>query len=184
MTTPQYDFIIIGTGPAGLSAAMTAAKSGKKVLVLEREGSLGGVCVNTGTFPSKTLREAVLYLTGHLKRKVFDKGEQDECSMRDAEISMERLKKRLYDVKIQEHSIIGSQLNRNGVDMIRGNASFIDPHTILVEQLEGDKELQLSSSKILIATGSKPRNPPDIPLTIKLSLTPLRFSVLKRSLRV
>lgn len=68
MTSERYDFIVIGTGLAGLAAAMTAAKAEKKVLVIEKEGSLGGVCVNTGTFPSKTLREAVLHLTDHLKR--------------------------------------------------------------------------------------------------------------------
>ncbi len=165
MTTPQYNFIIIGTGPAGLAAAMTAAKSGKKVLVLEKEGSLGGVCVNTGTFPSKTLREAVLHLTGHLKRNVF---EEDECSTHDAEISMERLKQRLHNVRTEEHAIIGSQLERNGVDIIRGNASFIDPNTILVEQLGKDHTIQVRGDKILIATGSKPRNPNDIPFDHKV----------------
>lgn len=160
MTIKQYDFIIIGTGPAGLAAAMTAIKSNKKVLVLEKEGSLGGVCVNTGTFPSKTLREAVLHLTGHLKRKVF---EEDYCSTRDAEISMERLKLRLYNVRQQEHSIIGAQLERNGIDIIRGNACFKDPHTLLVNQIEDGENIEVRSEKIIIATGSQPRNPSDVP---------------------
>ncbi len=160
MTTLQYDFIIIGTGPAGLAAAMTAANSGKKVVILEREGSLGGVCVNTGTFPSKTLREAVLHLTGHLKRKVFA---EDYCSTRNAEISMERLKQRLYDVRIEEHGIITSQLERNGIDIIRGNGQFVDPYTIAVDRLAGKEKTYLEGQKILIATGSQPRNPPDVP---------------------
>ncbi|MFT5701572.1 MAG: NAD(P) transhydrogenase [Desulforhopalus sp.] len=160
MTTKQYDFIIIGTGPAGLAAAMTAAKSDKKVLILEKEGSLGGVCVNTGTFPSKTLREAVLHLTGHLKRKVF---EEDYCSTKDAEISMERLKQRLYNVRQQEHAIINSQLDRNGIEIIRGNATFIDPHTIEIRQLENDEMIEVRGEKIIIATGSQPRNPVDVP---------------------
>ncbi len=160
MTTLQYDFIIIGTGPAGLAAAMTAANSGKKVLILEKEGSLGGVCVNTGTFPSKTLREAVLYLTGHLKRKIF---EEDYCSTHTTEISMEKLKQRLDDVRIKEHAIISEQLKRNGIDIIRGNARFLNPTTVIVDQLADNKEIRVEGARILIATGSQPRNPPDVP---------------------
>jgi NAD(P) transhydrogenase len=136
MTTLRYDFIIIGTGPAGLAAAMTAANSGKKVLILEKEGSLGGVCVNTGTFPSKTLREAVLHLTGHLKRKVF---EDDHCLSHHSEISMEKLKQRLHNVRIEEHAIITEQLERNGIDIIRGNGRFADPQTIIIDQNADDK---------------------------------------------
>lgn len=160
MTTLQYDFIIIGTGPAGLAAAMTASNSGKKVLILEKEGSLGGVCVNTGTFPSKTLREAVLHLTGHLKRKVF---EEDYCTTHDAEISMERLKQRLHNVRIEEHAIITDQLKRNGIDIIRGNGRFFDHHTLIVDQLDNKEDICVEGDRILIATGSQPRNPPDVP---------------------
>lgn len=160
MTTEQYDFIIIGSGPAGMAAAMTAAKSKKNVLVLEKEGSLGGVCVNTGTFPSKTLREAVLFLTGHLKRKVF---EQDYCSTKDAEISMERLKNRLHAVRQQEHAIINAKLQRNGIHIIRGNASFTDPHTLIIRQVGVGGAKEVRGEKIIIATGSQPRNPEDVP---------------------
>lgn len=160
MTANGYDFIIIGTGPAGMAAAMTTAKSGKKVLVVEKEGSLGGVCVNTGTFPSKTLREAVLHLTGHLKRRVF---EDDYCSTRDAEISMEKLKQRLYKVRMEEHAIINGQLERNGVDIMRGHARFLDSHTLVVRHLEVDREVRVRGERFIIATGSQPRNPVDIP---------------------
>jgi len=165
MTAEEYDFIIIGTGPAGLAAAMTAVKSKKRVLVLEKEGSLGGVCVNTGTFPSKTLREAVLHLTGHLKRKVF---EDDYCSTRDAEISMEKLKQRLHNVRSEEHNIINNQLRRNGIEMIRGSASFLDANSLSVRQVQSDKTTQVSGKRILIATGSHPRNPADIPFDHKV----------------
>jgi NAD(P) transhydrogenase len=160
MNETSYDFIIIGTGPAGLAAAMTTAKSGKKVLVLEKEGSLGGVCVNTGTFPSKTLREAVLYLTGHLKRKVF---EDDSCSIQNAEISMEKLKQRLYNVRIEEQAIITCQLERNGVKLIRGSARFFDDHTLAVTGLADGREIRAWGERIIIATGSHPRNPSDVP---------------------
>jgi NAD(P) transhydrogenase len=160
MHIPHYDFIIIGTGPAGLSAAMTAAKSGRKVLVLEKEGSLGGVCVNTGTFPSKTLREAVLHLTGHLKRNIFD----DHHRMpEDAEVSMDRLKQRLNNVRLEEHAIISNQLQRNGVDIIRGNAHFVSSHRLCVSRISEDQDIEITGDKILIATGSQPRTPDDVP---------------------
>ena len=155
-----YDFIIIGTGPAGLAAAMTIAKSGKKAIVLEKEGSLGGVCVNTGTFPSKTLREAVLHLTGHLKRKVFA---DDGCTAGSSEISMEKLKQRLYNVRIEEQAIITCQLERNNIDLIRGSARFLDDHTLIVKSLAENREIMVAGDKIIIATGSHPRNPQDIP---------------------
>lgn len=160
MITQVYDFIIIGTGPAGMAAAMTAAKEKKKVLVIEKEGSLGGVCVNTGTFPSKTLREAVLYLTGHLKRRVF---EDDYCSTREAEISMDKLQQRLHNVRTEEHAIINCQLERNGVQIIRGSARFLDHKTISISMIGQGQDLHVRADKIIIATGSKPRNPPDIP---------------------
>jgi NAD(P) transhydrogenase len=160
MNTNEYDFIIIGTGPAGLSAALTAAKADKRVLILEREGSLGGVCVNTGTFPSKTLREAVLSLTGHLTRKVFS--EDAPCFIADAEISMDRLKDRLQYVRLKEHAIIEGQLRQNGVKLIRGNATFVGPKEIRVSCLN-DKELLVRGKFIIIATGSCPRTPADVP---------------------
>lgn len=160
MNTAHYDFIIIGTGPAGLAAAMTAAKAEKKVLVLEKEGSLGGVCVNTGTFPSKTLREAVLHLTGHLKRNIF---EDDDCTPQDREVSMEKLKQRLNNVRLEEHSIISDQLARNGIEIIRGNARFIGSQQLRVSQIGQEQEIEVDADKIIIATGSQPRNPVDVP---------------------
>lgn len=160
MTIKRYDFVIIGTGPAGLTAAMTAAKAGKQVLVIEREGVLGGVCVNTGTMPSKTLREAVLLLTGHQRRKVFEDDERFSC---DAGISMDKLKRRLNYVRMQEHAIIDGQLERNRVDIIRGSARFLDRNTLAVDELETGRTLRVRGGHTVIATGSKPRNPADIP---------------------
>lgn len=182
MTKQKYDFIIIGTGPAGMTAAITAARANKTVLVLEKEGSLGGVCVNTGTFPSKTLREAVLHLTGHLKRKVF---EEDYCSTHDAEISMEKLKQRLHNVRQQEHSIIDKRLKRNGIDIIRGNGRFIDANTIAVETIEKGRDIEVFGDRIIIATGSHPRNPADIPFdheTIVDSTSILNIKKIPKSL--
>lgn len=122
-----------------------------------KEDSLGGVCVNTGTFPSKTLREAVLHLTGHLKKHIFD---EDTCTPEGTDISMEKLKKRLQQVRVQEHAIIDHQLQRNGVDLIRGTASFVDSHTVQVKQANLGAVLTFSAKFIIIATGSRPRNPP------------------------
>ena len=160
MSAEKYDFIIIGTGPAGLSAAMSAAKCRNRVLVLEKEDSLGGVCVNTGTFPSKTLREAVLHLTGHFKRHIF---EDDTCTPEGTDISMDRLKKRLQQVRLQEHAIIDHQLERNGIDLVRGTASFLSANAIEVQQAGREETLVFEGSYIIIATGSKPRNPVEIP---------------------
>lgn len=160
MSHEEYDFIIIGTGPAGFSAAVTAAKCGKRVLVVEKEGSLGGVCVNTGTFPSKTLREAVLLLTGHLRRQVF---EEDACAPGGSDISMDKLKRRLQYVRQKEQTIIDHQLLRNGVKLVRGSASFVDNHTITVDVIGDGLTLVARGEFIIIATGSKPRNPPEVP---------------------
>lgn len=156
----RYDFIVIGTGPAGLSAAMTIAKAGKKVLTIEKEDSLGGVCVNTGTMPSKTLREAVLHLTGHFKRKVFSSECDEIC---DSVFSMNQLKDRLHHVRREEHQIINCQLERNGVDIIRGIARFIDETTLLIDQATSQKQITVKAERIIVATGSQPRNPPEIP---------------------
>lgn len=160
MNPEHYDFIIIGTGPAGFSAAMAAAKCNKRVLVLEKEDSLGGVCVNTGTFPSKTLREAVLLLTGHLRKQIF---EEDSCSLEGGDISMAKLKKRLQYVRLKEHAIIDHQLGRNGIQLVRGSARFIDDHTISVDRIGDEEPLIARGEFIIIATGSRPRNPPEIP---------------------
>jgi NAD(P) transhydrogenase len=184
MEPEHYDFIIIGTGPAGLAAAMTAAKCRSRVLVLEKEDSLGGVCVNTGTFPSKTLREAVLHLTGHLKRHIF---EEDSCAYCASEISMEKLKKRLQYVRIQEHGIIDQQLQRNEVRLERGTASFIDANTIEVKQVQREEPLLFTARFIIVATGSKPRNPPEIPFdgkTIVDSRSVLDMEVLPRNMMI
>ena len=164
MTEEIFDFIIIGTGPAGFAAAMTGAKCGKKVLVVEKEDSLGGVCVNTGTFPSKTLREAVLLLTGHLRRQIF---EEASCQPGGGDISMDRLKKRLQYVRVKEHAIIDHQMERNGVKLVRGTASFVDNHTVSISMLGLEEPLLARGEFIIIATGSKPRNPPEVPFDDK-----------------
>ena len=153
--TWEYKFIIIGSGPAGFSAAMESAKRGHKTLVIEKEFVVGGTCINTGTFPSKTLREATLYLTGFLQKNSYSPQDREQIS-----ISMERLRNRLNQVRAQEHTIIKSQLARNGVSLFYGLAELIDAHTVTIKTPEGGIET-FSSEFIIIASGSTPAKPSD-----------------------
>ena len=122
----DYDLIVIGSGPAGQKAAVQAAKLGKRVGVAER-GQIGGVSVNTGTIPSKTLREAVVYLTGLSQRDIYGQSYRVK-----EEITVEDLAVRTRWVIEREVDIVRAQLTRNRVEILSGTASFEDPHTIVV----------------------------------------------------
>lgn len=153
----KYDFVVIGSGPAGQRAAIQAAKLGRTVALIERSFSIGGACVHTGTIPSKTLREAVLYLSGWRQRGFYGR------SYRVKErITAEDLMQRL-DITIRhEIEILMHKLHRNFVDTIAGNAVFESPHVLRIET--GSDEVKLiEADKILIATGSRPVQPPGIP---------------------
>lgn len=154
-TVYSYDFVIIGTGPAGYSAAMEAAKHGQRVAIVEKEEEIGGVCINTGTFPSKTLREAVLQLTGFYPRQIYP-----QAWPHQPKVSMEQLRHRLNTVRSQEHRMIRSHFRQAGVDLFYGTASFVSQNTIKVQQ---NIPVHLSGRYILIATGSRPRRPVEIP---------------------
>lgn len=121
----DYDLIVIGSGPAGQRAAIQAAKIGKKVVVLEKKMVLGGVCINTGTIPSKTLREAVLYLSGYRQRGLYG----SSYSVKD-KITITDLLYRVDHVVKHELDVTRHQMLRNGVELINAEGSFIDPHTI------------------------------------------------------
>src|SRR5271167_208673 len=123
----SYDLIVIGSGPAGQKAAICAAKMRKKVAVIERKRSIGGVCVNTGTIPSKTFREAVLYLSGLRQRSFYGRG----YAVKD-QIAMHDLVFRSDAVMARELEVIKSQLRRNRVTVLEGNARFIGDHTVEV----------------------------------------------------
>lgn len=153
----KYDFVVIGSGPAGQRAAIQAAKLGRTVALIERSFSIGGACVHTGTIPSKTLREAVLYLSGWRQRGFYGR------SYRVKErITAEDLMQRL-DITIRhEIEILMHKLHRNFVDTIAGNAVFESPHVLRIET--GSDEVKLiEADKILIATGSRPVQPEGIP---------------------
>ncbi|GAB6040972.1 Si-specific NAD(P)(+) transhydrogenase [Endothiovibrio diazotrophicus] len=153
----HFDLIVIGSGPAGQKGAIQAAKFGKRVAIVDRRESVGGVCLHTGTIPSKTLREAVLYLSGWDERGVYG---EDYRLKRD--LTMEDLKQRLQITIRREVEVISNQLARNGVTTIAGAASFLDPHTIRVEGGDG-KATDYRADHFLIATGTHPVRPDGVP---------------------
>ncbi len=153
-TNHDFDLICIGSGPAGQRAAVQAAKLGKRVAVIEKRLGLGGVSVETGTIPSKTFREAVLYFSrrpGHLGESPRRNGDRPTA---------DQLLARVEEVLRREAAVVESQLGRNEVEIFTGEASFKDPHTLVVEQ---DREFsELTASNILIAVGTTPTAPPGV----------------------
>jgi NAD(P) transhydrogenase len=157
---PQYDLIVIGSGPAGQRAAIQGAKSGKRVALIERREVLGGVCINTGTIPSKTMREAVLHLSGYNYQNIYG------VSYRVKEkITMADLAFRIQHVIKTEIDVTQAQLARNGIDVITGLASFVDPKTIKVTNSRGGTEL--AADVIVIATGTKPAFSAKVPINAR-----------------
>ena len=153
----EYDLIVIGSGPGGQRAAVQSAKIGKKVAVIEQQKVVGGVTAHTGTIPSKTLREAVLYLSGWKQKAIYGRSYRVK-----SEITLEDLMHRLNVTVEQQIEIIRHQLERNGVQLINGHASFVDANTVRVIE-PGDKEAHYKANKIVIATGTTPSRPEGIP---------------------
>ncbi|MGH7496122.1 MAG: Si-specific NAD(P)(+) transhydrogenase [bacterium] len=156
MNENQYDLAVIGSGPAGQKGAIAAAKLGKKVAIVDRKEMIGGVSLNTGTIPSKTLREAILYFSGFRQRSFYGK----DYSLKE-KISVADLSFRVQMVLARELAVVRAQLQRNGVTTIYGTARFVDPHTITVETVDGPDVLH--SDYALIACGTRPARSLDIP---------------------
>lgn len=152
----RYDLLVIGTGPAGQKAAVQAAKLGKKVGIIERKMVLGGVCINTGTIPSKSLREAVLYLSGFRQRSIYGGAYRLKKT-----ITIEDLAFRANHVIKHEIQIVQDQMARNRIDMFFGTASFLDPHRLRIQTTRG--ALELTADFIVIAVGTEPARPAHIP---------------------
>ncbi|MEU7746646.1 Si-specific NAD(P)(+) transhydrogenase [Nonomuraea sp. NPDC049158] len=148
----DFDVLVLGTGPGGQKAAIAAAKLGKRVAVVEKTHMLGGVCINTGTIPSKTLREAVLYLTGLNQRELYGASYRVKEEITVADLGM-----RTQHVIGREIQVIRSQLGRNHVTMLQGTGRFLDPHTIGITSDEEEKKV--TADKIVIATGTSPARP-------------------------
>ena len=156
MQPSQYDLVVVGSGPAGQKGAIAAAKLGKRVAIVDQMALLGGVSLHSGTIPSKTLREAILYLTGFRQRAFY--GEDYRL---DAQITVEDLRQRVRLVVQREYDVVRAQLARNRVEVVPGHARFLDPHVLRVEDASGTRDVR--GERILIACGSRPARHPDVP---------------------
>jgi NAD(P) transhydrogenase len=152
----QFDVLVIGSGPGGQKAAIAAAKLDRRVAVVERPSMLGGVCLNTGTIPSKTLREAVLYLTGLDQREMYGQSYR----VKD-DITIADLTARTQHVVNRENDVVRSQLTRNRVTILTGTARFTSPTTVEVVG-SGGADGEVSAEKIIVATGTRPARPDSV----------------------
>ena len=153
----SYDLIVIGSGPAGRRAAVQAAKLNRTVLVIEQGRRVGGVCVHTGTIPSKTLRETVLNLSGWRERGFYGRGHRNK-----SEIGAEDLRRRLAITLDHEVEVLEHQFARNNVVCVTGTARFIDPRTIEIATERGDIR-HARAERIILAVGAAPHRPASIP---------------------
>ena len=155
MSLQRFDLAVLGSGPGGQRAAIAAAKSGKTVAIIERMRELGGVCVATGTIPSKTMREAAIHLSGIQQRAFYG------ATFRNKEvITADDLRYRTHFVMTREWEVIRSQLTRNHVEIFVGNGKFKDPHTLVVDH--HGEIAEVSADKIVIAVGTRPYMPPGV----------------------
>ena len=153
----KYDLIVIGSGPAGQRAAIQGAKAHKRVAVIEKREVVGGACINTGTIPSKTLREAVLHLSGYNYQSIYG------VTYRVKEkVSMADLAFRVQHVIKTEIDVTQAQLSRNNVELMFGVASFVDPHVLRIENVRGATNIE--AEFIIIGAGTKPANSPKVPI--------------------
>jgi NAD(P) transhydrogenase len=150
-----YEMIVIGSGPGGQRAAIQAVKAGKRVALVEKQAAVGGVCTNSGTIPSKTMREAVLHLSGFYDQSFYGANRQSK-----EQVTMADLNFRVQRVVENEVSVIQDQLKRNGVDLIHGLGKFMNAHHIRVENNNGFSDLE--GEYVVVATGTKPAANPKV----------------------
>jgi NAD(P) transhydrogenase len=158
MSHTTFDLVVIGSGPAGQKAALNSAKLGKRVAIIERLDMVGGVCIHTGTIPSKAVREAVLHLTGIRERAVYGNSYAVKQN-----ITMNDLLYRSQQVVRSEEDVIRNQMSRNGVTLLFGEATFVDPNTLRI--VRGDERLEIRGKNVLIAVGTEPARPKNVPFT-------------------
>jgi NAD(P) transhydrogenase len=152
-----YDLIVIGSGPGGQRAAIQGAKAGKRVAVVEVQAAIGGVSINTGTIPSKTMREAVLHLSGFYSKTFYGSNYNVKENVTMADLNF-----RVQHVIENEVAVTQDQLKRNGVDVLHGFGKFIDAHHLRVENRNGYVELE--GQYFVVATGTKPAINPKVPI--------------------
>jgi len=153
----KADLVVIGSGPSGQKAAIQGAKLGKSVVVIEKDASPGGACLYSGTIPSKTLREAIVNLTDFNNRSFYG---QDRPIR---EVTIQELNYRLKKVIEEEKNMVLRQFKKNDVRLIQGIARFENPHQLIVMDDEYRIKYQVTADYVVIATGSKPRTPVEIP---------------------
>jgi NAD(P) transhydrogenase len=152
-----YDLLVIGSGPAGQRAAIQGAKLGKRVALIEKREVVGGACINTGTIPSKSMREAVMHLSGYRYQGIYGMSYRVKEKITVADLSF-----RVQQVIKTEIDVTTAQLSRNGIETLTGAASFIDPHHIRVDNSRGQSEYE--AALIVIATGTRPAESPLVPV--------------------
>ena len=175
----DLDLLCVGSGPAGQRCAVQAAKLGKRVAVVEKQRCIGGVCIETGTIPSKTFREAV--------RRFYSRPGLESSGMGKARVrpTMEQLVEHVRRVIEREIEIVQDGLTRNDVQIVRGRASFVDEHTVQVESFEGIRKFR--AQNILVAVGTRPGDVPGIApdgITIITSDTVLDLEKLPQTMAV
>ncbi|MEH0548761.1 Si-specific NAD(P)(+) transhydrogenase [Streptomyces sp. B21-105] len=153
---PDFDMLVLGSGPGGQKAAIAAAKLGRRVAVVDRPDMVGGVSLHTGTIPSKTLREAVLYLTGLTQRDLYGQSYRLKENITVADLTA-----RTQHVVGREIDVIRSQLSRNHIALFAGTGRFTDDHTIALREVTGQERL-ISAEHIVIATGTRPARPDSV----------------------
>jgi NAD(P) transhydrogenase len=157
MAAASYDLVVIGSGPAGEKGAAQAAYFGKRVALIDKAGVLGGAAANTGTLPSKTLRETALYLSGFRQRGLYGV----TFTLREKVTARDFLH-REREVVEAEHRRIRENLARHQVDVHTGAATFVDGRTLSVRTPAGVDQT-ITGDVVLIATGSTPYRPPVFP---------------------
>ena len=150
MSTRDYEMLVLGSGPAGHRAAIQAAKLGKRTAVVEHKAVVGGACINTGTIPSKTLREAVLHLSGYRERSIYGAAYRVK-----KDISISDLFVRTDSVISTELDVVQHQLQRNEVELLQAGGSFVDPHTVRLSGLDGHGHWDVTSDNIVVAVGTQ-----------------------------
>ena len=182
MADYEYDLLVIGSGPAGQRAAIQAAKLDKRVAIVERKAVVGGACINTGTIPSKTLREAVLHLSGYRERGFYGASYTVKQN-----ITMGDLIYRADHVIRHEIDVTRHQLMRNRVEVLNAQAAFVDPHTVHLAYVDGRNQRDVTATHIIVATGTFSTRDPHIPFDgqhIFISDDILRLERLPRTLAV
>jgi len=145
----DYDLAVVGSGPAGHHAAIQGAKLRKRVIMIERKAIVGGICINIGTIPSKTMREAILYLSGYREHAIYG----DSYRVKE-KITIQDLLVRVNPVVRHEIDVLRNQLLRNGVELVNASASFVDPHELHLEDKPTGHHRRISAETIVLAVGT------------------------------